>query len=90
MKVRHVDGQWTDFPDPPVENAVWDWLSSIQDNYFADTPGRYYIASTPADLTGAEARRQLDLLVKRRTDTADMTHDWKDVYVVGDHASNRD
>jgi len=75
---------------------MWTWLSSIQDKYFADAPGRYYTTSTPADDTGAEFRRQL-LFVKRRTDTADMTHDWKDVCVIGNvsvigeyQVSNRD
>ena len=81
------------FPIPPVEDAVWGWLSSIQDKYLVDTRG-VYCTSTPTELTGAEASRQLDLFIKQRTDTANTvnrTHDWKDVRVIGEHqVSNRE
>jgi hypothetical protein len=85
LKDRHVNGRWTDFPAPPVEKAVWSWLSSIQDEYLAHAPGIYYTTSNPSELSGTEARRQLDLFIKPRTDTADTKHDWKDVRVIGEH-----
>lgn len=85
MKERFVDGRWIDFPDPPDESAVWDWLSRIQDEYLTEAHGIYYTTSTTTELFGAEARRQLDLFIKRRTDTVDTSHDWKDVRVIGEH-----
>lgn len=85
VKDRYVDGRWTDFPDPPDESAVWDWLSHFQDEHLTDTRGSYYKTSTSTELVGAEARRQLDFFIKRRTDAVDINHDWKDVRVIGEH-----
>ena len=85
MKDRHVDGRWIDFPVPPDESAVWDWLSGIQDEYLTNACGIYYTTSATTELVGAEARRQLDFFVKRRTDAVDTSHDWKDVRVIGEH-----
>jgi Fungal protein kinase len=85
VKDRHVDGRWTSFPDPPDENAVWDWLSRIQDEYLTDARGIYYTTATTTELVGAETRRQLDFFIKRKTDTVDTSHDWKDVRVIGEH-----
>jgi hypothetical protein len=34
---------------------------------------------------GAEAQRQLDFFIKRRTDAIDISHDWKDVRVIGEN-----
>lgn len=85
MKDRHVHGQWTDFPNPPGEHAVWNWLSQIQSEYLTEARGIYYKTSTTNELVGGEARRQLDLFIKRRTDTVDTSHDWKDVRVIGEY-----
>ncbi|MCJ1469210.1 hypothetical protein MMC07_007843 [Pseudocyphellaria aurata] len=89
IKDRHVDvrvdGRWTGFPDQPNESAVWDWLSNIQKEYLTDACGMYYTTPTTAKLVGAEARRQLDFFIKRRTDLVDSSHDWKDVRVIGEH-----
>ena len=85
VKDRHVNGRWTDFPDPPKEYAIWDWLSRIQDEHLTGARGIYYRTLTTTELFGGEARRQLDLFIKRRTDTVDTSHDWKDVRVIGEH-----
>ncbi|KAL9100405.1 MAG: hypothetical protein Q9163_004215 [Psora crenata] len=45
----------------------------------------YFTTSSSAELTGAEAKRQLDLFIKRRTDKIDAEHNWKDVRVIGEH-----
>jgi hypothetical protein len=89
MKSRHVDGRWTDFPDPPEQNAVWEWLRSFQDEFLSDMQGIYYTTRSTSDLTGAKAERQLDLFVKRRSDTTSLTHDWKDVHVIGEHKQSK-
>ena len=66
LQDRHADGRWTDFPDPPVENVVWDWLSGIQDEFLTKACCTYYTTSTKADLTGAESERQFDLSSSRK------------------------
>ena len=90
VKSRHVDGRWTDFPDPPVQNAVSEWLFRFQDEFLSDARGVYYTTKKTSELTGAEAPRQLDLFVKRRSEIASTTHDWKDVHVIGEHKQTKD
>ncbi|MCJ1251832.1 hypothetical protein MMC30_009070 [Trapelia coarctata] len=90
MKSRHVDGRWIDFPDPPVQNAVWEWLRSFQDKFLSGTQDIYYTTRSTKDLTGAEARRQLDLFIKRKSNAAGPIHDWKDVRVIGEHKQSEE
>ena len=79
MKGRHVDGRWTDFPEIPTEKAVYDWLSLFQDEFLSDARGIYYTSKSSSELTGAEARRQLDVFVKPSgVDRSNAKHDWKD------------
>ena len=85
MQDRHVDGRWTDFPDPPVQNAVLEWLFRFQEEFLADSRGVYYTSESSNNLTGAEARRQLDVFVKPNGKNISKTvHDWKDVEVIGE------
>lgn len=82
---RHVDGRWTDFPDPPVQNAVLEWLFRFQEEFLADSRGVYYTSESSNDLTGAEARRQLDVFIKpNRQKISKTVHDWRDVEVIGE------
>ena len=90
VKSRHFDGRWTDFPDPPAQNAVWEWLVRFQDEFLPDVQGNYYTSKSTKDLTGGEARRQLDLFIKRRGDMVGTTHNWKDVHVIGEHKQSKD
>ena len=84
VKDRHIDGQWSDFPSPPEETAVWEWICHFQEEFLSKAQGVYYTTKSTKDLTGAEARRQLDLFIKRRGETASTIHDWKDVQVIGE------
>lgn len=85
MQDRHVDGKWTDFPDPPVQNAVLEWLLRFQKEFLAASRGLYYTSESSNDLTDAEARRQLDVLIKRNGKNFSKTvHDWRDVEVIGE------
>ncbi len=65
VKKQYSGGRWTDFPDPPDEDAVWDWLSRFQSKHLSDSCGILYTTESTSDLTGGEAQRQLDLFVKR-------------------------
>lgn len=81
---QYRDGRWIDFPDPPDEDAVWEWLSLFQDKHLSDSRGVLYTTESTSDLTGGEAQRQLDLFVKRRGIETGGKHDWKDVRVIGE------
>ena len=39
---QYTGGRWTDFTDPPDEDAVWDWLSRFQDEHLLDSHGVLY------------------------------------------------
>ncbi|KJZ68022.1 hypothetical protein HIM_12587 [Hirsutella minnesotensis 3608] len=78
-KDRHVDGAWTDLPDPPVQAEVLDWWFRFQDDFLSGERRRYYSTTNPNDLIGAEAQRQIDLFVKRKNGQPDAAHDWRDV-----------
>ena len=92
VRDRHVDNRWTDFPQPPVQNAVLEWLFRFQKEFLSDARSVYYTSESSKDLTGAEARRQLDIFVKRNGENISKTvHDWKDVEVIGElRESNND
>ena len=91
IKDRHRDGRWTDFPDPPMQDGVVDWWFQFQDEFLSNEQHRYYKTSSSKELTGAEARRQIDLFVKRNKGGSETVHDLKDVKVIGElKQSNRD
>ena len=90
IKERHVDGRWTNFPDPPTENDVWNWLSDFQDEFLADSQNIFYRAEKTSDLTGGEPSRQLDIFLKDRSKSTNAKHDWKDILVVGEHKKSDD
>jgi hypothetical protein len=43
---RHMDGRWTDFPNPPVQNAVLEWLFRFQEDFLADARAIYYTSES--------------------------------------------
>ncbi|KAM4067829.1 hypothetical protein HRG_009805 [Hirsutella rhossiliensis] len=55
-KDRHVDGAWTDVPEPPVQAKVLDWWFRFQDDFLSEERRRYYSTTNPKDLVGAEAQ----------------------------------
>ncbi|SLM41353.1 1 protein kinase [Lasallia pustulata] len=85
---RHAGGRWTGFPDPPVQNAVLEWLFRFQEEFLSDARGVYYTSESSKDLTGAEARRQLDIFIKRKSNVSRTAHNWKDVQVIGEHKTS--
>ncbi|KAL2042020.1 hypothetical protein N7G274_005208 [Stereocaulon virgatum] len=84
VQERHVDGRWTDFPQTPVQNEVYKWWFGFQDEFLSSERGVYYTSITK-DLTGCEAKRQIDLFVKpNNEELSKVVHDWKDVEVIGE------
>lgn len=82
---QYADGRWTDFPEPPVQDAVLEWLFRFQEEFLFDARGVYYTSESSKDLTGAEARPQLDIFIKQKSNASGTIHNWKDVQVIGEH-----
>ncbi|MCJ1349377.1 hypothetical protein MMC31_007617 [Peltigera leucophlebia] len=89
MKKRHVRGQWKDLPSPPTQGKVRKWLSDFQKEFLSNTQSEYFTSENCSDFTGAEAKRQLDFFVKRKSDAASTRHDWKDILVIGEHKQSQ-
>lgn len=73
-----VDGKWTEFPDPPIQNDVFDWLFRFQDELLSDACGVYFTTTSKKDLIGSDAERQVDLRVReaRRQSMTGRTSGW--------------
>lgn len=84
MDEGYEAGRWTEFPDPPNQDAVWDWLSHFQNKFLPNSRSTLYTVENTGGLTGGEAKRQLDLLVTRPRLRPDPKPDWQDVLVVGE------
>ncbi|OJD20317.1 hypothetical protein ACJ73_08347 [Blastomyces percursus] len=90
VKDRRVGGKWVGLRDSPAQKEVHDWLFQVQDDFLSKERRHYYTINLPIELTGGEARRRVDLLVKRkRGNPSDTEHDWRDIEVIGElKASN--
>ena len=90
IKDQHANGRWTDIPDSPVQDKVLKWWFQFQDRFVANERGLYDTITTPKDLVGAEARRQIDIFVKRNDRLRNSVRDWKDVTVIGELKTSED
>ncbi|KAA6410771.1 MAG: serine threonine- kinase Sgk2 [Lasallia pustulata] len=78
------DKRWTQLPAAATQDEVWAWLLNLQQELLA-TERAGYFTSDLSNKVGAEASRQLDLLVKMRSnEAAGEKHDWRDVLVTGE------
>lgn len=60
-------------------------MFQLQDNYLSKERRRYYTINIPRELIGGEARRQVDLIVKRKSGKpSDTEHDWRDIEAIGE------
>lgn len=83
-KPRHVGGRWSDYPDPPEQTQVLEWLFNLQNDFFSNELGSYYMTHNRA-LLGSDAKRQLNLSIRRKTSSAiKAEHKWKDVRIIGE------
>ena len=57
--------------------------AKLRKEFFAKLRGTY-CTSHNRSLPGSEARRQLDLFMKRNDSSSASTHNWKDVHVIGE------
>ncbi|KAL9121789.1 MAG: hypothetical protein Q9187_001654 [Circinaria calcarea] len=82
VKVRYVDGKWTDFPNPAVQDAVLKWWLRLQEDFLSDEQG-FYCSSADKALAGSDTQGQVDIFIKPKHKMRD-EHDWRDVAVVGE------
>ncbi|KAI9888781.1 MAG: hypothetical protein M1814_006286 [Vezdaea aestivalis] len=84
VKLRHVDGKWEGFPNPPVQDQVLDWFFKFQSDFFSSQRGTYYTTHDHG-LVGSDAKHQLDLLVGSQDPKRPASeHNWADVWVIGE------
>ncbi|KAL8701871.1 MAG: hypothetical protein Q9201_004678, partial [Fulgogasparrea decipioides] len=81
-----------DFPHPPAEGAVWDWLANFQHSHLDPnhTPSVYRRTLSPAAMTGSDAARQVDILTQSRTIPAANQVHWRDIRVIGELSRSAD
>ncbi|KAL1972797.1 hypothetical protein VTN31DRAFT_6339 [Thermomyces dupontii] len=85
VKNRHVDGRWIGLRDSPSQREVQDWLFELQDNHLSKERRCYYKINDPRELVHGEARRQIDLVVKRKGGSQSAANqDLKDIEVIGE------
>ena len=85
VKYMHSGDRWSAFPDKPIESAVWEWWSRLQDEHLTDSRGMYYRTTSKKEMTGLESEGQLDLFVKSRHAPSSDSHEWANVRVIGEH-----
>ena len=79
-----VDGHWTDYPNPPTQNAFLDWFWKFQSTFFPEGRGMYY-TSHGLPLSGSDCRRKPDLfLALSNTTKCNGKYNWVDVRVIGE------
>ncbi|ODH48992.1 hypothetical protein GX48_04925 [Paracoccidioides brasiliensis] len=57
------DGNWAHFPNPPTQDDVLAWWFHLQEDLLSESHSIYYTTMSKADLTGAKAEWQVNLLL---------------------------
>ncbi|EEH46959.1 uncharacterized protein PADG_03057 [Paracoccidioides brasiliensis Pb18] len=79
------DGNWAQFPDPPMQSDVLTWWFQLQKCLLSESRSIYSTTVSKANLTGSKTEWQLDLLLKARsTSLSQDKHDWRDILVIGE------
>jgi hypothetical protein len=47
---------------------MWEWLSCFQAEFLRNSSGVFRVARNTKELSGGEAKRQLDVAMKKRTE----------------------
>lgn len=83
-------GAWNGLCSHPSQQQVLECLFELQNDFLSEEQRRYYTINLPRELVGREARRQIDLTVKRKNeDTSDNELDWGNIELIGElKASN--
>ncbi|KAI9770965.1 MAG: hypothetical protein M1840_002669 [Geoglossum simile] len=83
-KPQIIEGRWTDYPNPPSQDALLDWLWRFQSTFLLGGHSTYY-SSPSLPLTGSGCRRKPDLfLAASGTTKNDGRYNWREVRVIGE------
>ena len=88
VEKRRLKGR-IDLPKSTTQEGFWEWLYGFQKKFLQNTRSSYYASEKSRDFTGAEAKRQIQFFMKRRSDAASTTHNWKDILVIGEHKQSK-
>ncbi|KAI9776690.1 MAG: hypothetical protein M1839_009417 [Geoglossum umbratile] len=83
-KPQIIEGRWTDYPNPPSQDAFLEWLWRFQSTFLLSGRGTYY-SSPSLPLSGSDCRRKPDLfLAAPGTTKNDGRYNWREVRVIGE------
>lgn len=90
IKAQYTDNKWVNLAGSPDQTRLLDWLFSLQDSLLSKEQRYYCTTKTTKELTGGEACRQIDLVVRRKNRESSEAEDiQKDIAVIGElKASN--
>lgn len=90
IKSQHICNKWVNLVGSPDQSRVLEWLFSLQDNLLSKEQRYYCTTKSTKELTGGEACRQIDLVVRRKNrEPSDAEDIRKDIVVIGElKASN--
>ena len=79
-----VNGRWTEYPQPPSQDAFLDWFWDFQSKYLQG--GRSTFSASPdRPLAGSDCKRKPDLFLVPSGDSShDRKYGWPDVRVIGE------
>ncbi|KAH8812673.1 hypothetical protein F5884DRAFT_832286 [Xylogone sp. PMI_703] len=87
---HYDEGQWSNWPNPPVQDLFFEWFMNFQDNFRGRFRRKYYTSANKV-LKGSEASRKLDIfLADNDVASESLQHDWSTVLVIGEHKQNPD
>jgi hypothetical protein len=79
-----IEGRWTDYPNPPSQDAFLKWFWGFQSKFLLGGRGTYY-SSPGLPLSGSDCRRKPDLfLALSGTTKYDGRYGWQEVRVIGE------
>ncbi|KAF2787663.1 hypothetical protein K505DRAFT_329523 [Melanomma pulvis-pyrius CBS 109.77] len=99
LSKRHNGNALQEYPAKHSEDKIWEWLDGFQTEFLEpqkslgspqekphldSSRGKYFRTKKTGEITGGQHKRQLDLLVKRRSVSTNKLHDWREVLVVGE------
>ncbi|UKZ59238.1 uncharacterized protein TrAtP1_000556 [Trichoderma atroviride] len=92
IKKQHIGNKWVNLAGSPDQTRLLDWLFSLQDDLLSEEQRYYCATKSTKELTGGEACRQIDLVVRRKNRKPSEAEDIrKDIAVIGElKASNHD
>lgn len=84
VKLKIKDGRWTQYPNPPTQEAFLKWFGKFQKEHFKGTRGTFE-TSCERPLPGSEAKRKPDLFLRSSQATKrDGQYNWTNVQVLGE------